>query len=480
MVDDILFSKYILNQLEPEEMDKVEKMLIDDNEAEAIVHASIVYSQENIDLISEFLDEDEMNFDNDESSLENNARNQGDMDSTKVNKNQINMKTPLSDHDKQVIADLVKSFHENEDINQTFDDRLISFYQTYCPQMSEDDVRHTIGSMRRGIKLFSDNLSQAFNEGVDTLSSKLDTIGEGLPLEERYNLFLNILALLNTIDNKNFNEDELSDERTLDSFRDELCVQGLVSESDVNELKKEILHTLSESSFSVITTVNADEILKSANNVADLTRLTKEDTMHEILVTSAAMHIAMQNGQIEAESEMATPEAIAVGVAAGYEEMKVISQLEKGEIDDEGAWESIKLISAVVGVTLFMIAITAVAALTSAATLIGFLEMFGSSMVVAIMGGIVAMSVGYLILLPIINNIEWFLEKGGELLDKVVDNLRMRVIPTIKKRIEVFTEKVSNLIHSGVVWVKSLFSRRRQGQRENNHFLVWAYYGKSE
>ena len=62
MVDDILFSKYILNQLEPEEMDKVEKMLIDDNEAEAIVHASIAYSQENIDLISEFLDEDEMNF----------------------------------------------------------------------------------------------------------------------------------------------------------------------------------------------------------------------------------------------------------------------------------------------------------------------------------------------------------------------------------------------------------------------------------
>ena len=145
--------------------------------------------------------------------------------------------------------------------------------------------------------------------------------------------------------------------------------------------------------------------------------------------------------------------------------MKVISQLEKGEIDDEGAWESIKLISAVVGVTLFMIAATAVVALTASATFIGFLEMFGSSMVVAIMGGIVAMSVGYLIVLPIINNIEWFIEKGGELLDKVVDNLRMRVIPTIKKRIEVFTEKVSNLIHSGVVWVKSLFSRRRQGQR---------------
>ena len=258
---------------------------------------------------------------------------------------------------------------------------------------------------------------------------------------------------------------EFSDERTLDSFRKELSVHGLVSESDVNELKEEILHTLSESSFSVITTVNADEILKSAHNVADLTRLTKEDTMHEILVTSVAMHIAMQNGQIEAESEMATPEAIAVGVAAGYEEMKVISQLEKGEIDDEGAWESIKLISAVVGVTLFMIAATAVVALTASATFIGFLEMFGSSMVVAIMGGIVAMSVGYLIVLPIINNIEWFIEKGGELLDKVVDNLRMRVIPTIKKRIEVFTEKVSNLIHSGVVWVKSLFSRRRQGQR---------------
>ena len=66
MVDDILFSKYILNQLEPEEMDMVEKMLIDDNEAEAIVHASIAYSQENIDLISEFLDEDEMNFENSE------------------------------------------------------------------------------------------------------------------------------------------------------------------------------------------------------------------------------------------------------------------------------------------------------------------------------------------------------------------------------------------------------------------------------
>ena len=112
-----------------------------------------------------------------------------------------------------------------------------------------------------------------------------------------------------------------------------------------------------------------------------------------------------------------------------------------------------------------MIAATAVVALTASATFIGFLEMFGSSMVVAIMGGIVAMSVGYLIVLPIINNIEWFIEKGGELLDKVVDNLRMRVIPTIKKRIEVFTEKVSNLIHSGVVWVKSLFSRRRQGQR---------------
>lgn len=465
MVDDILFSKYILNQLEPEEMDKVEKMLIDDNEAEAIVHASIAYSQENIDLISEFLDEDEMNFENDENSMENNARNRITMDSTKVNINQTKMNTKLSEHDKQVIAELVKSFHENEDVNQAFDDRLISFYQAYCPQMSIDDIRSTIGSMRNGIKLFSDNLSQAFNEGVNTLSSKLDMVGEDLPLEERYNLFLNILALLNTIDNKNFNEDEFSDERTLDSFRKELSVHGLVSESDVNELKEEILHTLSESSFSVITTVNADEILKSAHNVADLTRLTKEDTMHEILVTSVAMHIAMQNGQIEAESEMVTPEAIAVGVAAGYEEMKVISQLEKGEIDDEGAWESIKLISAVVGVTLFMIAATAVVALTASATFIGFLEMFGSSMVVAIMGGIVAMSVGYLIVLPIINNIEWFIEKGGELLDKVVDNLRMRVIPTIKKRIEVFTEKVSNLIHSGVVWVKSLFSRRRQGQR---------------
>ena len=145
MVDDILFSKYILNQLEPEEMDMVEKMLIDDNEAEAIVHASIAYSQENIDLISEFLDEDEMNFENNENSMENFARNRITMDSTKVNINQTKMNTKLSEHDKQVIAELVKSFHENEDLNQAFDDRLISFYQAHCPQMSIDDIRSTIG-----------------------------------------------------------------------------------------------------------------------------------------------------------------------------------------------------------------------------------------------------------------------------------------------------------------------------------------------
>lgn len=465
MVDDILFSKYILNQLSPEKMAEVERILINDNESEAIILANIAYSQENMDLIREFLDEDEINIEIDRNLANSSARNQRNIGSTNVKQNQITMKTTLSEHDKMIIADLVQAFHENEDVNQTIDARLISFYQAYCLQVSNEEAMEVVNSMRKGIKLFSDNLSQAFNDGVGTLSSKLDTIGEELPIEDRYNLFLNILALLNTIDNSNFDEDELSDNRTFDSFRDLLRVQGVISESDVDELKEEILHTLSESSFSVMTTVSVDDILKATGKVTELSKLTREDTMHEILVTSVAMNVAIQTGRLETEFDNIVPESIAVGVAAGFEEMKVVSKLENGEIDDGAAWEIIKIISAVVGVTLLMIAASTVIALTSTATFIGFLELFGSFWVASIVGAIVTMWVGSLIVSSFHNMVKLVEESGGELLDKLVDNLRTIVVPNIKKRIEFFMERIDDLVHSGVILVKSLLSRVRGRQK---------------
>ena len=70
-------------------------------------------------FIAETFLEDVENFENDENSMENNARNRITMDSTKVNINQTKMNTKLSEHDKQVIAELVK-FIPKFDKNESF------------------------------------------------------------------------------------------------------------------------------------------------------------------------------------------------------------------------------------------------------------------------------------------------------------------------------------------------------------------------
>jgi len=469
MINDVLFSKFVLNQLAPDEMKRVEKLLLSDKESEAILHTSIAFYESNIDLAKEMLGEDEFNMEKSVILSNSIDRIGTNHDSIAMNKTQNTMNNNLSKHDRQQIEQLVESFHNNEDTNQTFNERLVSFYLQNCPNMTRDDALGIIEAMRNSIELFTNNLSQAFDQGIDSLSTQLDSIGENLPIEKKYELLLNLLALLNTIDAQNFDVDNLSDMKDIDTFRNELLgVKGCVTEEDVEEIKGEIIQAISESSFSVITTINANELLKDVKEGCDLSVYTKKDTIHEILITSSATYIAMTNGWLESEEyENATPEAVAVGVAAGFEELKVFSRLENGDIDDESAWETIKIIGAVVGITLLLVATGAALALTTTATFVGFLALFGDSLLVSIVGGVAAMAVGIQLATAVVNAAEWVFEKGSELLDRIVDTIRTKTLPSIKKRIVSFTQKVRNFVHAGRIWLKSLFSRHGNSEEED-------------
>lgn len=468
MVDDILFSQFILNQLNPEEMASVERLLLEENESKAIIHSTIAIYESNVDLAEEMIGEDEENIDIEKnSSFEYDRRPQRGR-SIEMNKKQNAMNTSLSSKDRRTIEQLVELFHASEVKDRTLNDNLIAFIMSNCPEMKEDEALEVIDKMRNGISLFSENLSHALDQGLDSLVPQIRTIGEDCSVEERYELLLNLLVLLNNLDAHNFNEEELSDWKDIDALRNEyLGVKGHVSEEDIEDIINEIVSVLSNSSFSVITTLEAEELIKEAKSGHDLSKYAKGDNVREILITSVSTYVAQRIGQLEDEDfEKATPEAIAVGVAAGFEELKVIARLESGEINDGEAWETIKIIGAIVGITLLLIASSMFIALTTTATFVGFLALFGDSLIVSIIGGFAGLAVGLQLATTIINATDWFFEKGWEILDSVVDKIRTDVIPGIKERVNKIKASVKDFIRAGKLWVKSVFSRNRNNESE--------------
>lgn len=453
MVDDILFSKFILNQLDSDEMARVEGLLLKNDEADAIIHSCVALYETNKELA-----EDMLGPDNDSSFYFD--RIIDPFDSITTNKNNNAMNTIFSPSDRQQINELVQSFYNIEDKDQTLDDNLVAFYLLKCPAMTRHEAQSNIASMRKGINMFRDNLAQALTNGLESLSEKLDTIGEDLSVEGKFELYVNILALLNTLDSRNFDEEELSELKRYEDFRNELLsIRGYVTIDDLEKIKEEIIQALSTSSFSVITTIDACELLKKIESNCDLSAYSKNDTIREILITSCATHIAAKNGLLENQDyQNALPEVLAVGVAAGYEELKVIDRLNKGDINEGEAWEIIKMIGAAVGFTVLLIAATTAVALTATATFIGFLTIFGDALVVSILGGLAALAVGILLAVSIERASRWIVDKGFELIDRIVDTIRNEVFPEIKERIISFAQKVTKLVQKGVAWIKSVLT----------------------
>lgn len=468
MVDDILFSKFILNQLSSEEMASVERLLLEDNESKAILHSVIAMYESNVDLAEELIGVEEEINDTERNTPFEYDRKPQKVSSIEMNKKQNAMNTSLSSNDRYAIEQLVESFHGSEVKDRTLNDNLVTFILSSCPEMKEEEALEVIDKMRNSISLFSDNLSNALNQGLDSLIPQIRALGEERTNEERYELLLNLLVLLNNVDANNFNDEELSDKKDIDTIRNEyLGVQGHVSEEDIEDIINEIISVVSNSSFSVITTLGAEDLLKEANNGHDLSKYVKGDNIREILITSVSTYVAHKNGQLEGEEFVnTTPEAIAVGVAAGFEELKVMARLGSGEIDDEEAWETIKIIGAIVGITLLLIASSMFIALTTTATFVGFLALFGDSLIVSIVGGLAGLAVGLQLATSIINAADWVLEKGWETLDRVVDKIRTDVIPCIKERVIKIKERVKDFIRAGKLWVKSVFSRNRNKENE--------------
>ena len=462
-IDDITFSKFVGNALPQSKMIEVERQLIADNEAINAINASIADFELNEDKAEILLgvDEDIIDDNNKINDRITNAQVSEEENIDSETKKKIKMNSKLSQDEVLKVQELVAAFGEFSSNEMSLDENLIQFYLSNRPGTFPEDALDIVKGLHSGINLFNTNLQKALQDEGFNYSAEIENIASELPLNQKYDIYLNFLSAISTLNINNMREDQLSEIENFQSIKGKLQSKGEINEDDVKELEKKIAEVLENNTICLGTTDSLRRIVASlpeGDEAIEAVITGSEKDVKDKLVASMATYILYEKGELKSiEGENITPEMIAISTSLGIEQANVINELNSGRITIDKAIHILKIIGGVAlwAFLAYMISLSVSAVAVISAALMNML--LGFSTITNIAAAVFGIFVGWKLTTSMCDTAEGLVNISSRVFDVIVNTWREIAWP----RLKMFYENVSE-------WICSLKERGRITQDNVN------------
>lgn len=459
-VDDITFCHFVNNDLPQAKMIEIEKTLIEDGEINASIQASILNYSINKDYADDLLGIDEKNISTkDRISLYNDSK---EANNKSLILKSTTMNNKLSKEEILKVQDLVVKFNESYNAELSLEENLVQFYLTQRPGAFIDDARDITNGLKSGIISFNTNLKKALEDGDFDYTTELREIASEMSINEKYELYINFLAALQTLSVNNLTSEQASELNDFKTIRERLIINEDVTEDMLHDVESKIGELLNNNNLCLGSIEKLKELIKELPNGTEAIEsivTDSEQDMREKMITSMTTYIAYQNEELESlKGQELSPEVIAISVAAGIEEMRVMNNLNSGQTTVDVA---IKILKFIGGIALFSllayISINFVSAI-GILSIAMFMVAWGSTTIATI----AALLASSFVILSLAHSTAEVGEKimnwSSRIFDIVVETWRKSVWP-----------RISTVLNSIGEWFMSLFQRKAIAEAQQSN-----------
>lgn len=455
-VDDITFTLFVNNSLTQKSMSEVEEALMKNGEIDAAIKASIINHSVNRNVADDMLGLDDVQYsENNTSGKDRISFEAGSIgvNNGSLTNNEVIMSEKLTKEEILKIQDLIRSFEDFKNPEKPLEDNLADFYLNECPGTFPEDAIEIVRSLKSGVETFNSSFRRAMEDNAFDYSSELKNISADMSLKERYELYINFLAALETISVENLSEEQKTQIENYEEIRSRIYVKGEVSEEMVEDVESKIANLIDNNTLCLGSVEALKHLIAELPNGSDAIgqiTLSENQGYREKLVASMATYIAYQNGDIESLRNLnLSPESIAISTSAGIEEMNVLSELGSGKTTVDNAIKILKIIG---GVALFaLLAYASVVAISAIGVLISslFMGIWGASTIATIGALAISLFCVYSLTNTAVDVGASIMKISSRLFDMVVGVWRETAWPAIKSAIQ-----------STVNWFSSLFNKK--------------------
>lgn len=325
-IDDNTFVRFIMNDLTKEEMQETETQLQKDGEGVAILACSTALwetTPQAIDIVGDVKRKI--------TSIKDRYKISQDSILANEHKNSIAM-VQLTKEDGKAIKRITEEYFAFQDSSLTLEENLKKFYCSECPG---DDADSIIAGIKEGITRFDSAFSQMVSADDFEVEKITEEALEGKSLEEKYNILLNFLVALNTLQAENIKSEDGSYSESFDQIKERLYSAGVpVTEEMVAELIEKIKGMM-ENGICTLTSAEAVDGLLNSLSVGEeevkIFLANQEDLFQQKMILSTAIMIGVRNNTIESlQGQEVSPQVIGAGVSAGLEQQKLMADLQAG------------------------------------------------------------------------------------------------------------------------------------------------------
>lgn len=430
-VDDITFSRFVNNDLPQAKMIETEKLLIEDGEIDASIQASMMNYSLNEDYADELLGIGEKN-------ISTKDRITLHSDSKEINNENLILKSTsmdnkLSKEEVLKVQELVVKFNESYNAELSLEENLADFYLAQRPGTFPEDAYSIVAGLKSGIISFNANLKKALENGEFDYAAELRNIASEMPINEKYELYINFLAALQALCVENLSAEQKSQLGDFHTIRERLEVKDEVTEDMLIDVEDKIGQLLHNNNLCLGSIENLKELMKELPSGAEAIESIvtgSEQDMREKMITSMATYIAYQNEDLESlKGKNLSPEAIAISAAAGIEEMHVMNDLNSGRTTVDKAIKVLKIIG---GIALFSllayVAFNCIVAVGSMSLML-FMVTLGSTTVATIAAFIASLFVVWALADGTVKVGEKIMSWSSRIFDAVIKTWRETVWP---------------------------------------------------
>lgn len=458
-VDDITFSRFVNNDLPQAKMVEIEKSLIEDGEINASIQASMLNYSLNEAYAKDLLGIDEK-------IISRKDRTTLDSDSKESNNESLILKSTtmnnkLSKEEILKVQELAAKFNESYNSELSLEENLVKFYLTERPGAFPEDAYTIVNGLKSGIVSFNANLKKALENGEFDYATELKELTSEMPINEKYELYINFLAALQTLSVGNLSTEQASQLENFQTIRERLIVKDEVTEEMLRDVEDKIGQLLKNNNFCLGSLESLKELIDELPNGSEAVEsvvINSEQDMREKMITSMTTYIAYQNEELESlKGQELSPEVIAISVAAGVEEMHVMDDLNSGRTTIDKAIKVLKIIG---GIALFsLLAYVAFNCITAIGTLsmVMFMVAFGSTTIATVGALLASIFVVWSLTNSAFDAGEKIMNWSSRIFDVVVNTWRETVWPSI------FT-----VLHNIGDWFVSLFQKRTIVESQQN------------
>lgn len=452
-VDDITFCRFVNNDLPQAKMIEIENKLIEDGEINASLQASILNHSINKDYADDLLGKDEENiFTKDRILLYDDSK---EANNKSLILKHTTMNNKLSKEEILKVQDLVVKFNESYNAELSLEENLEKFYLSQRPGALPEDAHSITEGLKSGIVSFNANLKKALEDGEFDYAAELREIASDKSLNEKYELYVNFLAALQTLCVDNLSPQQASQLEGFQAIRERLIVKEDVTEDMLHDVEDKIGQLLKNNNLCLGSIENLKELIDELPNGTEAIEsivTDSEQDMREKMITSMATYIAYQNEELESlKGQELSPEVIAISVAAGVEEMHVMDDLNSGRTTVDKAIKVLKIIG---GIALFLLlAYVAINCIIAIGTLsmVLFMLAFGSTTIATIGALLASLFIVWSLTNSSINAGEKIMKWSSRTFDVVVNTWRETIWPSMLKVLRNIGEWFVSLFQKGTV-----------------------------